>query len=309
MVNPHSPLAPSIGGKQWRNLIGVASGTFGYGSEYEAHLDLGAIGALFTKAVTRLPRPGNDVPRIVETTAGLLNSIGLANGGQEIFVTQKLPGFAKLPCAVIANVAADAPEAYAQVVGFLEEHDPDGALWGYELNVSCPNVKRGGMSIGTDPHQVAAAVDGVRRVTHRPVITKLTPNVTDITEVARAAESSGADAISAINTLVGMVIDVDAKRPILPAGTGGLSGPAILPVGVAAVYRISRAVGIPVIGIGGIMSGRDALQYLLAGASAVQVGTANFADPRTPARVLADVEAWAQSEGITSIDGFHRYIE
>jgi dihydroorotate dehydrogenase (NAD+) catalytic subunit len=301
-------LSPTIGGKRWRSFVSVASGTFGYGSEYERHLSLDAIGALFTKAVTRTPRPGNDVPRIIETTAGLLNSIGLANDGQLAFVRHKLPHFAEMPCAVIVNVAADTPEEYGEVVAFLEEHDGKGLLWGYELNVSCPNVKRGGISIGSDPSQVERAVRGARDATTRPLIAKLTPNVTDIAEIARAAESAGADAVSAINTLVGMVIDVDRIQPVLPAGTGGLSGPAILPVGVAAVYRIHRAVRIPVIGIGGIMNGRDALQYLLAGASAVQVGTANFVDPRIPELVRDEVHSWAMDHGVTSLEEINQLL-
>lgn len=298
-------LSVRIGTATIDNPVGVASGTYGYGSEYEQHLDLAGIGILYTKAVTRTPRPGNDVPRIVETPAGLLNSIGLANVGMERFVVEKLPGFLTLPCTVVANVAADFPEEYAEVTVYLEEHDPDRILLGYEVNVSCPNVKAGGVSIGAVPEQVERTTRLVRDVTDRPIVVKLTPNVTDIAEIARAAEAGGADAVSCINTVVGMTIDTAKKRPVLPRGTGGLSGPAILPVGVAAVYRVSRAVSIPVVGIGGIMSADDAIQYLLAGASAIQVGTANFSDPRIASGMRAEIEAYAERNGLASLADFH----
>ncbi|MFW5737473.1 MAG: dihydroorotate dehydrogenase [Spirochaetota bacterium] len=298
-------LSVRIGPATVGNPVGVASGTYGYGSEYEQHLDLAGIGTLYTKAVTRAPRPGNDVPRIVETPAGLLNSIGLANVGMERFVAEKLPGFATLPCAVVANVAADFPEEYAEVTAYLEEHDSSRALLGYEVNVSCPNVKAGGVSIGAVPEQVERTTRLVRDVTDRPLIVKLTPNVTDIAEIARAAEAGGADAISCINTVVGMMIDTAKKRPVLPRGTGGLSGPAILPIGVAAVYRVSRAVSIPVVGMGGIMSAEDAVQYLLAGASAIQVGTANFADPRIASGMREEIEAYAERNGFRSLADIH----
>lgn len=301
-------LGVRIGGRELANPVGVASGTYGYGSEYEQHLDLAGIGALYTKAVTRTPRPGNDVPRIVETPGGLLNSIGLANVGRERFVTEKLPGFAGLPCAVIANVAADYPEEYAEVTAYLEEHDSEGSLWGYEINVSCPNVKAGGVSIGSVPGQVERTTSLVRAVTRRPLIVKLTPNVTSIAEIALAAEAGGADAVSCINTVVGMTIDIERKRPVLPAGTGGLSGPAILPIGIAAVYRTSRAVSIPVIGLGGISSAEDAIQYLLAGASAVQVGTINFADPRIAPAIADEIAAYAGRHGLRSIAEFHGWL-
>ena len=301
-------LRPVIRSRTLSNVIGVASGTFGYGSEYEEHIDLSGIGALYTKAVTVRPRPGNDVPRIIETAAGMLNSIGLANVGMERFVAEKLPSFRQMPCAVIANVAADFPEEYAEVTAFLEHNDADNTLWGYEINVSCPNVKAGGVSIGADAAAVKRTTELVRAATERPVIVKLTPNVTSIADIARAAEAGGADAVSCINTVVGMAIDTRHKRPVLPAGTGGLSGPAVLPIGVAAVYRVSRAVSIPVIGLGGIMSSDDAIQYLLAGASAVQVGTINFADPRIAGALAEEIAEYAAANGIRSLDGFHGFI-
>lgn len=302
-------LRPVIRGRELGNPVGVASGTYGYGSEYEQHMDLSGIGALFTKAVTIRPRPGNAVPRIVETPAGLLNSIGLANVGLEEFLRVKLPGFGSLPCAVIANVAADFPEEYAEVTAGLESGDAANALWGYEINVSCPNVKAGGVSLGTVPGEVERTTRLVREITDRPVIVKLTPNVTSIAEIALAAEAGGADAVSCINTVIGMQINTATKRPVLPAGTGGLSGPAVLPVGVAATWKVSRAVKIPVIGMGGIMSADDAIQYLLAGASAIQVGTANFVDPRIAAGMSDAISEYAATHGLQTICDFHEAPE
>jgi dihydroorotate dehydrogenase (NAD+) catalytic subunit len=298
-------LSVEIGKKRLANPVGVASGTFGYGSEYEGLIDLDAIGALYTKAVTLMPREGNDIPRIVETPSGILNSIGLANVGVEKFLSEKMPVCAKMKCAVIVNVAGSTKDEYVAVVERLEA---DSAIWGYEINVSCPNVKHGGMAFGTDPALVEELTASLRKRTARPLIVKLTPNVTDITVIARAAAAGGADALSCINTLVGMAIDVDAKRPVLPMKTGGLSGPAVRPVGVAAVYAVKRAVTLPVIGIGGISSGRDALEYLLAGASAIQIGTANFVDPSTASRVLAAIREFAERERLACIKDFHRFI-
>ncbi len=298
-------LSVAIGSKTLPNPVGVASGTFGYGGEYEHLVDFSAIGALYTKAVTITPRAGNDIPRIIETPSGLLNSIGLANVGVDRFIAEKMPYLRSLPCAVIVNVAGSTADEYARVLEQLEKCE---GIWGYEINVSCPNVKHGGMAFGTDPHQVERLTAQLRKLTKNPLIVKLTPNVTDIRVIARAAEQGGADALSCINTLVGMVIDVESKRPVLPLGTGGLSGPAIRPVGVAATYAVHRAVTIPVIGMGGISSSRDALQYLLAGASAVQIGTANFVDPTTAASVLAGVAEYCERENATSVTDLHRFI-
>jgi dihydroorotate dehydrogenase (NAD+) catalytic subunit len=298
-------LTIKIGSKVLANPVGVASGTFGYGSEYEDLIDLSRIGALFTKAVTLEPRAGNDIPRIVETPSGLLNSIGLANVGVKAFLADKMTYLRKLPCAVIVNVAGSTEEEYPAVVEKLES---DTAIWGYEINISCPNVKHGGLSFGTDPVQVERLTRALRAMTRRPLIVKLTPNVTDITVIAKAAEQGGADAVSCINTLVGMVIDVKAKKTVLAAKTGGLSGPAIRPVGVALTYKVKRSVSIPVIGIGGIAGANDALQYLLAGASAVQIGTANFIDPQTPQRVLDGIGSFCEQEGVSCITDLHRFI-
>jgi dihydroorotate dehydrogenase (NAD+) catalytic subunit len=293
-------LTVSIGAVTLSNPVGVASGTFGYGSEYEELIDLSAVGALFAKSVTLEPRAGNDIPRLIETPSGLLNSIGLANVGIERYVAEKLPGFAALPCPVFANIAGGTASEYERLVEILDSH---AGIAGYEVNLSCPNVSHG-LAFGTDPAEVESLTAALRKRTARTLVVKLTPNVTDITEIALAAEAGGADAITCINTVVGMVIDTRSMRPVLPAGTGGLSGPAIRPVGVAAVYRVARRVSIPIIGVGGIMTADDAIQYLLAGARAVQIGTANFVDPRTVARVVAGIAEYAAAHEIRNIDEF-----
>jgi dihydroorotate dehydrogenase (NAD+) catalytic subunit len=285
--------------------VGVASGTFGYGSEYEELVDLSGLGAIYSKAVTPEPRPGNDIPRIIETPAGLLNSIGLANVGLDRFISEKLPLFRRFPCPVIVNVAGKNDEDYCRVVEELDEYDE---VWGYEINLSCPNVKEGCLAFGSNPAYVEGLTRKLRDLSTKPMIIKLTPNVTDIASIAKAAEAGGADAVSCINTLVGMVIDIHKKAPVLPAGTGGLSGPAIKPVGIAAVYRVKRAIHIPVIGIGGIQGADDAIEYLLAGASAVQIGTATFVDPAAPVKVLAGIKAYMEKERLESLKDFHQYI-
>jgi dihydroorotate dehydrogenase (NAD+) catalytic subunit len=287
-----------IGKKRLPNPIGVASGTFGYGSEYEALLDFKTIGALYTKALTPKPRPGNDVPRMVETPSGLLNSIGLANIGVDAFLKDKLSFYENLPCAIIANVAGASPDEYVTVIEKLEESN---LIWGYEINVSCPNVSHGGMAFGTDPAITEKLTKTLRKKTAKPLIIKLTPNVTDITVIAGAAEAGGADALSCINSVVGMAIDVKTMRPMLPARTGGLSGPAIRPIGVAMTYKVSRAVKIPVIGMGGIMNAADALQYFLAGASAIQIGTANFIDPQVCGKVLDGVVEFCKLNNVKRV--------
>jgi dihydroorotate dehydrogenase (NAD+) catalytic subunit len=291
-------LSVSIGNKRLPNPVGAASGTFGYGGEYEKLIDLSRLGAIYTKAITMAPRAGNDIPRIVETPGGILNSIGLANVGIDCFISEKLPYLSKLPCAVVANVAGSTEDEYARVVERLE---PLAAVWGYEINISCPNVKHGGLAFGTDPAMVETLTRRLRALTARPLIMKLSPNVTDIAVIARAAEAGGADAVSCINTLVGMVIDIRKRAPVLPAAFGGLSGPAIRPVGVAMTWRVARAVKVPVIGMGGIMCAEDAIQYLLAGASAVQVGTGTFVDPRLPIKVLEGISDYCRQEGFSNV--------
>jgi len=311
-------LSVRIGSLELANPVGLASGTVGYGSEYEELADIDSMGALYTKAVTMEARPGNRPPRIVETPSGMLNSIGLANPGIEAFVAEKLPELRKRRCAVIVNVAGSTEAEYREVVERIEEAagpwspgrlEPGAVAGasgtgvdGYEVNVSCPNVRHGGMAFGTDPAQIEGLTRSLRDATPRPIVVKLTPNVADIASIAAAAEAGGADAVSCINTLVGMVIDVKARRPVLAMGTGGLSGPAVRPVGVASCYKAARAVGIPVIGLGGILSAEDALQYLLAGARAVQVGTGTFVDPRCARRVLAGIEAWMAANSIAKVE-------
>lgn len=299
-------LEVKIGKKLLPNPVGVASGTFGYGSEYESLIDLSQLGAIYTKAVTLEPRAGNDIPRLIETPSGIINSIGLANVGINRFVKEKIPYLRTLPCAIIANVAGSTEDDYRGVLDKLENCD---CIWGYEINVSCPNVKCGGMAFGTDPVQIERLTLMLRKKTDKPLIIKLTPNVTDITLTAKAAESGGADAISCINTLVGMVIDTKKKKPVLAMKTGGLSGPAIRPVGVAMTWRASHSVKIPVIGMGGIMCADDAIQYLLAGASAIQVGTGTFVDPKIPTQVLDGIQKYMQQEALNSIADFWKFIE
>jgi dihydroorotate dehydrogenase (NAD+) catalytic subunit len=312
-----------VGGLVLANPVGLASGTIGYGSEYEGLVGIDGIGALYTKAVTLEPRGGNRAPRIVETPSGMLNSIGLANPGVEAFVRDKLPELRTRRCAIIVNVAGSSEDEYERVVERIEEAagpeprlpgaPPEGAggtgVDGYEINLSCPNASHGGLAFGTDPAQVERITRAMRGRTCRPVVVKLTPNVTDIASIARAAEAGGADAVSCINTLVGMTIDVARRRPTLAMGTGGLSGPAVRPVGLACCYKASRAVSIPVIGLGGIMTADDALQYLLAGASAVQVGTGTFVDPRCASRVLAGIEAWMEANCVGRIEDIPALLE
>ncbi len=295
-----------IGALVLPNPVGVASGTFGYGGEYESLLDLSRLGALYTKAITLSPRGGNAIPRIVETPAGILNSIGLANVGVERFISEKAPELSRYGCPVIANVAGSTEEEYAGVVKRLESCT---MLAGYEINVSCPNVKHGGLAFGTDPQQIERLTAALRKLTVKPLIIKLTPNVTDITVIARAAEAGGADALSCINTCVGMVIDIKRRKPVFAMKTGGLSGPAIRPIGVALTYRICRAVTIPVIGMGGIMNGDDAIEYLLAGASAVQVGTGTFVDPRLPNRVVDEIEQYCTSGRFSSVSELRQLLK
>ena len=295
-----------IGSLELANPVGLASGTFGYGSEYEELVDIDAVGALFTKAVTLAPRSGNATPRIVETPSGMLNSIGLANPGVDAFIADKLPALRAMRCAVFVNVAGATEEEYLEVVERLETA---GGIDGYEINVSCPNVRHGGLAFGTDPAQVERLTRSLRDRTRCPLVVKLTPNVTDIATIAKAAETGGADAVSCVNTLVGMVIDVRRRRPALAMGTGGLSGPAIRPVGVACCFKASRAVRIPVIGIGGITCADDALQYLLAGAIAVQVGTGTFVDPRCAHMVLSGIELWMQEQGIAKVGDIAGLLE
>ena len=283
-------------GLRLTNPVGLASGTAGFGFELAALIDLGAVGALFTKGTTRLPRAGNAPPRVAETTAGMLNSIGLQNPGVEHVASEYAPQFARWGCAVIANIAGAGVDQYVDCVRIL---DAVAGVDGYELNISCPNIAHG-LDFGRDPGEAARVTAAVRAVTERCVIVKLSPNVTDIGAIATAVEAAGADAVSAVNTYVGMKIHRHARRPVLPrSGTGGLSGPAIKPLALAAVAAVRRAVSIPVIGVGGIASTEDAVDFLIAGADAIQVGTATFSDPSAAVRIVAGLEDYLAAAGLS----------
>jgi dihydroorotate dehydrogenase (NAD+) catalytic subunit len=291
-------LATSLCGIALRNPVLAASGTFGYGVEFERLVDLNALGGLVVKGLSREPMDGNPPPRIWEAHAGMLNSIGLQNIGVRAFVREKLPRLARLRTAVFANVFGYATEDYVEVVRVLESAE---GLAGYELNVSCPNTQHGGIYFSSDPALLAEVVGAVKRVARRPVIVKLSPNVAAIEPLARAAAESGADAISLVNTFVALAIDARARRPRLGAGFGGLSGPAIKPIALRLVYQAAQAVKIPVIGLGGISTGEDAAEFLVAGASAVQVGTATFWDPRSPVRVAQELDRFLREEGVGNV--------
>jgi dihydroorotate dehydrogenase (NAD+) catalytic subunit len=294
-----SRLAVKIGQLKLSNPILTASGTFGYGEEFSSLLDLNRLGGLVTKAVSLEPRAGNPFPRIAETACGMLNSIGLANVGVKNFIKDKLPFLKTLTTAVIVNVAGKTIDDFAHVVAEIENA---GGVDGYELNVSCPNVKEGGIAFSADPGITAAVTEKARSVTDRCLIVKLSPNVTSISEIARAVEGVGADAISVINTVVGMAVDINTRRPKLATITGGLSGPAIKPIAIAKVFEVVQAVNIPVIGIGGIMNYEDVLEFLITGATAIQVGTANFIDPQVTEKLINDLDNYFQKNNILDIN-------
>lgn len=290
-------LTVNIGALKLRNPVLAASGTFGYGSEYGRFVDLSDFGGIVTKTLTPEPWPGNPPPRAAETAAGMLNSIGLQNVGVEAFVRDKMPYLRNVDTALVVNVGGGPVEEFVYVTERLSDCEGIDAL---EINMSCPNVS-GGMDFSTDPRRAAELVSTLRGITELPLIAKLTPNVTDIGVIARSVEEAGADAISAINTLRGMAVDIRTRRPMLGAVTGGLSGPAIKPVAVAAVYRIASEVAVPVIGIGGIMSGEDAVEFLVAGATAVQVGTATFVEPRAGPSVASTLAEWCAASDVPSV--------
>jgi dihydroorotate dehydrogenase (NAD+) catalytic subunit len=285
-------------GIRFRNPVLLASGTCNYGQELLPLTDLSRLGGLVSKTITPEPRAGNRPPRVVETPAGMLNAIGLQNPGLEDFIRDKWPFLAGLDTRIVVNIAADTASGFGKMAGRLEEVEGIAAL---ELNISCPNLKEGGMLFGSDPDAAAEVVAAVRQATRRPVIAKLTPNVTDIAEIARAVEGAGADGISLINTLVGMAIDVDRRCPVLGNITGGLSGPAIKPVALAMVWKVHQAVKIPLMGIGGIATVRDALEFIIAGASVVQVGTASFVDPNAGVEIAAGISAYCRAHRIDAV--------
>ena len=294
-----SPLATTLCGIRLRNPVLAASGTFAYGLEFEKQVDLNALGGFVVKGLSREPIEGNPPPRLYETEAGMINSVGLQNIGVRAFVEQKLPALARLRTAVFANVFGYQAEDYVEVVRVLEDH---AGLAGYELNVSCPNTAHGGIYFSSDPGLLSEVVAGVKRVAKRPVIVKLSPNAA-IEPMARAAESSGADALSLVNTFIALAIDARTRRPRIGAGFGGLSGPAIKPIALRMVCQAARAVKIPVIGLGGISTGMDAAEFLIAGAAAVQVGTATFWDPRSPLRIAGELASFLKREKIAKVSG------
>ncbi|MGD8543165.1 MAG: dihydroorotate dehydrogenase [Desulfobacteraceae bacterium] len=291
-------LRVEIGGIPLQNPVMTASGTFGYGREFKDLVDLNRLGAIIVKGLSLAPSRGNPPPRIAETPCGMLNAIGLENVGIEAFKRDKLPFLRRLRVPVLANIYGTTVEAYAELADQLDGL-PEVA--GIEVNISCPNVKAGGVAFGVQPDMAARVVAAVRAKTVKPVVVKLSPNVTDVTEIARSAEGAGADALSLINTITGMAIDIHTRRPKLANITGGLSGPAIRPVAVRMVWQVARAVQIPVIGIGGIMTAEDALEFLIAGAAAVQVGTANFVNPRATMEILAGIVAYLRAHGFSRL--------
>ncbi len=288
----------NIGGLKLKNPVLVASGTFGYGDECKEMVALHKLGGIVTKSLSLNPRIGNPPPRIVETASGMLNTIGLANIGVKKFIEDKLPFLKSIGTSVIVNIAASSVDEYCLVLSLLEEQE---GIHGYEINISCPNVKDGGLSFGTNLGITAEITKRLRVLTTKPLIIKLTPNVTKISEFARVASDEGADAVAVINTLVGIAVDIRTRKPKLSTITGGLSGPAIKPVALAKVYEIAKSVKIPIIGIGGIMTAEDAIEFMLVGASAVQTGTANFIDPSTAVKVADGIVLYCTQNKIDSV--------
>ena len=295
MVN----LNVNIGSLSLKNPVLTASGTFGYGIEFSDFIDLERLGGFIVKGTTLEPRQGNDYPRMAETPSGMLNAVGLQNKGVDYFIDHIYPEIRHLDSNIIVNVSGATPDDYAEVCRRIAERTSIEAV---EINISCPNVKQGGMAFGTTTAGASQVTKAVRAAFPGMVIVKLSPNVTDVTEIARAVEAEGADAVSLINTLMGMAIDVERMRPCLSTVTGGLSGPAVRPVAVRMVWQTAKAVSIPVIGLGGIMTGRDALEFILAGATAVEIGTANFIDPAVTVKVIEYIEEFCDRHGVKDIN-------
>ena len=289
----------NLAGVELKNPVMVASGTFGSGAEYSEFVDLNRLGAVVTKGVASVPWPGNPAPRIVETASGMLNAIGLQNPGIDLFSKRDLPFLEKYDTKVIVNVCGHSTEEYLDVVERLADEPRVDML---EINISCPNVKEGGIAFGQDPKAVEAITKAVKAKAKQPIIMKLSPNVTDITVMAKAAEAGGADCLSLINTLTGMKIDIERQTFAIANKTGGLSGPAVKPVAVRMVYQVANAVKIPIIGMGGICTAEDAMEFILAGATAVSIGTANFANPYTTLEVIDGIEAYMRRHGVEDIN-------
>ncbi len=296
--NSNIDLSVQLGPLELANPVLTASGTFGYGKEFEQFVDLNTIGGIVVKGISIEPRKGNPPQRIVETPCGMLNAIGLENVGLKRFLKEKVPYFQSIDCKVIVNILGDSIDEYAYLAEQLSGHDGIDAL---EVNISCPNVKKGGVAFGTDPDMAAAVTKAVRKNTDLPVIVKLSPNVSDIVVMAKAVEAGGATAISLINTLIGMAIDAKSRKPVIANIIGGLSGPAIKPVALRMVWQVASNVSVPVIGIGGIGTAEDAIEFLLAGASAIQVGTANFYDPSAAESIRTGIIKYLQEQQESSV--------
>ncbi len=288
----------NIGGMEIKNPVMTASGTFGYASEFDELMDLNRLGAIVVKGLSLEPSKGNPPPRIVETPCGMLNAIGLENVGLAAFVKKKLPFLRRLDTPVFVNVYGKSTEEYAELAARLEDID---GVSGIEVNISCPNVKSGGIAFGAYPESAAEVIRAIRKKITKPLMVKLSPNVTDITEIAKSVEAEGADSISLINTITGMAIDIETRRPKIGNITGGLSGPAIKPVALRMVWQVAQTVNVPVVGIGGIMTAKDALEFLIAGAVAVQIGTANFINPHATTDIIDGIETFLMERNISDI--------
>ncbi len=291
-------LTTKIAGLTMKNPVMTASGTFGYGLEFADVVNLEEIGGIIVKGTTLNPREGNDYPRMCETASGMLNCVGLQNKGVDYFCKNIYPQIKDINTNMIVNVSGSCPEDYAECAARINELENIPAI---ELNISCPNVRQGGMAFGVTPEGAQSVVKAVREAYKKTLIVKLSPNVTSITDIARSVEDAGADAVSLINTLMGMAIDIERRRPVLSIATGGLSGPAVKPVAVRCVWQVSKAVNIPIVGLGGIMNDCDAIEFLLAGASAIEIGTANFVDPAVTVRVANGINAWLDAHGCKSV--------
>lgn len=301
MINKPN-LEVEIAGIKLKNPVMTASGTFGYGEEFSPFIDLDKLGAMVLKGITLKPKMGNPPPRIIETPSGMLNSIGLQNVGVEILIKEKLPYLQKFNTPVIINISGDTIEEYVELARRLEEVSKEMGIAGLEVNISCPNVKKGGMIWGTDAQSTYKIISSIRKATSLPLIVKLTPNVTDIKTIAQAAEEAGADTLSLINTLVGMVVDIDSCKSKLANVSGGLSGPAVKPVALWLVWQVFQTVNIPVIGIGGIIKVEDALEFIIAGARAIEIGTANFVNPRVTIKIIEGIEKYLIENNIKDVN-------
>jgi len=292
-------LEVNIGALKLKNPVMTASGTFGYGLEFQDLVPLDGIGGIIVKGTTLLPRQGNDYPRMAETPMGMLNCVGLQNKGVDYFCEHIYPQLKPIDTAWIVNVSGSSPDDYAECAARVDSLDQVSAI---ELNISCPNVKDGGMAFGVTCQGAASVVRAVRARYHKTLIVKLSPNVTDISEIARAVEAEGADAVSLINTLMGTAVDIEKRKRVLSIGTGGLSGPCVKPVALRMVLQVKKAVGIPIIGLGGIMTAKDAIEFIMCGASAIEIGTANFIDPTTTIKVRDGINEWLDAHGIASVE-------